>query len=318
MTDKRYYLHDSIRLADGVVLGEEFLEDKATGAQVALNSMGRRVVELISEVGEVPLSAVAEYLTQTADVDLRTAEDDSLQLVASLDAAGVIQVTGADSVFVGVIDAVKTRGLSLATFDVVRLARGGRRRRYKPTAVGLARAVIRSQGVVAVLGLLVCVVLGVVMGFVYGATDFLNLKTVETLAIAPAVIGLTHVAVLFVHEYAHLVGARTLGLAPRFVVSEGRSLGIRREAGGRAANAFVAVAGPLAAAGTAMIAVVLVQTWHAGFWLTDPWGMASSCLAFYALGHLACLLPIAGDGKNLLRSIGGPGADRAAAESSKV
>jgi hypothetical protein len=249
---------------------------------------------------------MAERLDAQLGCGVGLALSDCTALVAVLDRASMIEVEGADSLAVGLRDAWKTRGASLLSLDTLRLARGGRRRRYPPTGLGIAKAVVRSQGVIAVAGLLVCMVLGVAVGVAYEATDFLNKQTADALVIGPAVLGLAHLCILFVHEWGHLIAARLLALRPAYVFSEGRKVGMVRLRGERSSLAVVSAAGPVLASATALAAVGAIQLVSPGYWVTSPSGMASSCLLLYAAGHLLSLLPIAGDGRNLMRALARP------------
>ncbi|MDR2381166.1 MAG: hypothetical protein LBE08_08360 [Bifidobacteriaceae bacterium] len=276
-----------------------------------LNGPAIDLVQWLQADGPLLLSEMAARLGEVPGYDADSALNDCVALVAILDKASMIEVSGADSVLIGLRDAWRTRGASLFSLDSLQLARGGRRRRYPPNSLGIARAVVRSQGVVAVAGLVVCLVLGVVVGLVYGAIDFANRQTAEALVIGPAVMGLAHLGILFVHEWGHLVAARLAGLKPAYAFSEGRKIGIVRSRGGRVALALVSMAGPISAAAVALLLVAAIQAVSPGYWVTSPSGMASSCLLLYCVGHLLSLLPFAGDGRNVLRAIvGGRGVRR--------
>ena len=278
------------------------VRDLAVGTQEKLNGSAEALVKELRADGPMLLSDMAARLAGSVGYDPDDALRDCIALVTVLDRASMIEVSGADSLSVGLRDAWKTRGASLLSLDSLQLARGGRRRRYEPNSLGVAKAVIRSQGIVAVLGLVVCVALGVVVGFAYGALDLLNRQTAEALVVGPAVMGLAHLGILFVHEWGHLVAARYLGLKPAYAYSEGRKVGIVRLRGDRLPLALVAMAGPICATMVALLLVAAVQAVSPGYWVTTPSGMASSCLLLYAVGHMLCLLPFAGDGRNLLRA----------------
>ncbi|MDX5381153.1 MAG: hypothetical protein LPK92_11980, partial [Actinomycetes bacterium] len=170
-------------------------------------------------------------------------------------------------------------------------------------ASGLARGCIRAQGIVVVMAVVFTAVLGVLLGVVYGATDFANAESVTVLVVAPAMIGVVHLATLYLHELGHMMMARLHGARVFSVVTRGRRVGLRRERVSPTSDIQISAAGPLLAGLFCLAGVGILQSFAPGFGLTTVTGMMSACFLLYTFGHLVSLTPVAEDGRNIARSL---------------
>lgn len=304
LTKTRIYDHDKIWLTAEADVGDGVLIDRQTGTRITLNPAAERVVAELLESPGATLDHLAACLVPPGHgADLPEVRGDVKDFLVRLDQLCLIEIQGASSPFVGLKDAWRTRGMSLLTFDLIELARGGRARRYPADAVGLARACLQAQGVVAAIAVIFTAVLGVVLGIVYDSTELLTFDTFVALVLAPSMIGLVHMVTLYVHEFGHMLLAGVHSVRLYSVLTRGRRLGIRRERVSPRVDIQISLAGPLLAAGVCIVAVAVVQVVWPGFGLTTVNGMASACLLLYAVSHLASLTPVAEDGRNIARSI---------------
>lgn len=302
LTRTRIYDHDEIRLSADAHLDGDVLTDRQTGSRLVLNVAGRRVVEhLASSPGATLASLTSGMVQQGAEPS--SAGGDVRDFLIQLDRLCLIEIEGAASPFIGLRDLVRTRGMSLLSLDLVELARGGRARRFTADGTGLLRACIRAQGIVVILAVVFTAVLGVLLGVVYGATDFANVETVMVLVVAPAMIGVVHLATLYLHELGHMVVARFHRARVFSVVTRGRRVGMRRERVSPRSDIQISAAGPLLAGASCLAGVGILQGLAPGFGLTTVTGMMSACFLLYAFGHLVSLTPVAEDGRNIARSL---------------
>lgn len=301
---KRFYGHDRVRLAPGVTFCGSALVDDVGGRTVPVVGVGRALALAFSAEEPPALADLVAVMAARYHLPEGDVLEDAVRFLSELDERGLVQIEEASELSIGLRDAVATRGVSLLSLDLLHIARGGRSRRYPATLRGLTGAVFRTQGIIAVLGVLFSAGVALAIAMSLGGDRLVDAGTLRVLIASPFVIGAVHVSLLWFHEAGHMLAASLVGSPCLYVSTRGRKIGIVRRGTIRAGELMISVAGPVLAAIVAGLAAALMgAVLGRGGGVTDATALAQMCLGFFGVGHLVSLTPLGADGSHVLAAL---------------
>lgn len=161
------------------------------------------------------------------------------------------------------------------------------RRRFPPTALGCVQAVVHAGRVLVVLTVVwTAALVGAVAAYAPGVA--------LSVGLAPAAVGLGAVASVIAHELAHLGAVRATGGRTRYLAAGSAQVAVVHDVTDPGRRRWVALAGPVAGALSAVLAWALVAA------VPHPGDLLAVPLAVLVAGcQLAGLVPWTRDGRHL-------------------
>lgn len=266
-----------------------------------LNESARFLATRVRDLGRVSIGDLAHTLSERHGLPLETARADVAGFVRSAQVAGLISLHSTPSrTFTNYH---KEYAFQLAVAPIVGTVAGlGTRRRFVvPSARDLVLTVGRSQALLG-LALLVPILLFfmALLGIPLWEADAAQRHFVGALTASFLV---ATVCLGVVHELAHLMTARLLGVPVSALYVDGLRVGLHRESGRPGQSAAITLAGPLLAAALGAVALVGVATVDAGDLSRPVQSALVLGVAIPTLYHAICLVPPAADGRALFRAL---------------
>ncbi|MCP4967453.1 MAG: hypothetical protein GY926_19745 [bacterium] len=252
--------------------------------RLELNSLGAVVAAALSE-GPMRIGDLVDQLSTCFPViDVGTIRSDLHRFISEADNYGIV-----------VIDRYRPPSflgrLFLAGLNIGELEWLDRpQTRYQPTFGGVAIGVARGFKILLLLALFSTVGLLAVFATVPEQVGRLQGIGFALLPLGFAMIGL---ATIVAHELGHLYTARQSGAQPLAFISGPLRIHLRRRAASAGGERLIALAGP--AAGATMSLTFAVLAWGMGLRQS-----LVIVVAVWSAGHIGCLLPWSGDGRQLL------------------